>query len=447
MIQREQAEKILKTVLQASTADETQVVLQSEDLCQTRFNNNWIHQHLFRETYSVEIKVIHQNRVGIATVNSLDEASLRKGVADAMHNASVVKPNPNWVSLPDPKPIREIDGINLNTLNLSDMDRADLVASMIDVAKANHVDASGSFSNELSSIAVANSKGVMAYHAGNNLRIRSIMANGLQTGYSEAMATDVRDIDFVAVAKDALWKSKLKAEESLTLELGSYDTIFEPQAVADLIRFPGYIAFQGQSFLDGRSFMAKSMGQQVFDEKVTVYDDAYDARHIPMPMDAEGMPKQKVMIVENGIAKGVVFDHATAVRAGKESTGHATLGRRGGPNPSHLIIAPGQSSIEEMIRNTKRGVYVTRFHYTHCPEPMQVIATGTTRDGTFLIENGEIVARLKNLRYTDSMIRVFANVDSLSKQQYLVKDWWFTFTMLVPAMKIRDFTFTGNTTF
>jgi predicted Zn-dependent protease len=87
-----------------------------------------------------------------------------------------------------------------------------------------------------------------------------------------------------------------------------------------------------------------------------------------------------------------------------------------------LIIAPGQSSIEEMIRNTKRGVYVTRFHYTHCPEPMQVIATGTTRDGTFLIENGEIVARLKNLRYTDSMIRVFANVDSLSKQQYLVKD-------------------------
>lgn len=447
MINREQAEKILKTVLAASTADETQVVLRSEDLSQTRFNNNWIHQHLFRETYSVEIKVIDKNRVGMCTVNDLDENSLRKGVADAIHNASFVKANPNLVSLPEPRPVREIDGINQNTLNLSDMDRADLVASMIDVAKSNGVDASGSFANELSALAVANSKGVMVYHAGNNLRIRSIMANGLQTGYSEAMATDVKDIDFVSVAKDALWKSKLKAAESITLDLGSYDTIFEPQAVADLLRFPGYIAFNGQALADGRSFMAKAMGQKVFDEKVTVIDDAYHPRHVPMPFDAEGMPKEKVIIIDQGVAKGVVYDHAAAVKAGVTSTGHATAGRRGGASPSHLIIQPGESSLEEMIKNTKRGVYVTRFHYTHCPEPMEIIATGTTRDGTFLIENGEIVARLKNLRFTDSMIRVFANADSLSRQQFLVKDWWFTFTMLVPAMKIKGFTFTGNTTF
>ena len=447
MIQREQAEKILKTVLAASTADETQVILRSEDLSQTRFNNNWIHQHLFRETYSVEIKVVDQNRVGMATVNDLDEAALKKGVADALHNASFVKANPNLVPMPEAKPVLEIDGINQNTLNLSDMDRADLVASMIDVAKENSVDASGSFANELSVLAVANSKGVMTYHAGNNLRIRSIMANGLQTGYSEAMSTDVEAIDFVAVAKDALWKSKLKAEESITLDLGSYDTIFEPQAVADLLRFPGYIAFNGQSLADGRSFMAKAMGQKIFDEKITVIDDAYEPRHVPMPFDAEGMPKEKVVIIDQGVAKGVVYDHASAFRAGKETTGHATAGRRGGASPGHLIIAPGNSSIEEMIKQTKRGVYVTRFHYTHCPEPMQIIATGTTRDGTFLIEDGEIVARLKNLRFTDSMLRVFANVDSLSQEQFLVKDWWFTFTMLVPAMKIKGFTFTGNTTF
>ena len=447
MIEREQAEKILKTVLAASTADETQVVLNSEDLALTRFNNNWIHQHLFRETYTVEIKVINQKRVGIATVNALDEASLRKGVADAMHNASFVKPNANLVSLPEPQPIREIDGINQNSLHLTDMERADLVASMIAVAKENHVDASGSFSNELASVAVANSKGVMCYHAGNVLRLRNIMANGLQTGYAEAMAVDVKDLDFVAVAKDALWKAKLKAEQSLTLDLGSYDTIFEAPAVADLLRFPAYIAFQGQSFLDGRSFMKEAIGKQVFNQQVSIYDDAYEPRHIVMPFDIEGVPKKKVAIFENGVAKGVVYDHATAVKQGVESTGHAGGGHRPGPNPSHLLMLPGQSSLPEMIRNTKSGVYVTRFHYTHCPEPMRCVATGTTRDGTFLIRDGEIVARLKNLRFTESMIDAFAHVDALSSQQYLVKDWWFSFNMLLPAVKINQFTFTGNTTF
>jgi predicted Zn-dependent protease len=117
------------------------------------------------------------------------------------------------------------------------------------------------------------------------------------------------------------------------------------------------------------------------------------------------------------------------------------------PAPTHLFVAPGRTPRDELITGIERGVLVTRFHYTHCPDPQRVVATGTTRDGTFLIEEGRIVGALRNLRFTQSVLDAFSNVEALSNAPELHRDWWGSAAHHVPAMRIRDFQFTGGTEF
>ena len=450
MIGRERAEKIAKMILDYSTADETQVIITTELLNFTRFNQNWIHQNLTRSNHTVNIQVVEGGRSGAITVNTLDEAALKQAVDQARHFASFVVANPNRRGLPDPKPIEELDLLNPALINQTPDERADAVGEIIGLAKAKNIDASGTYSNSLEEMMIATSKGVMAYHASNFAMVRTVVtSNGVISGYADQIVTNPANLDVRKLGEDAVWKATLR-NSSILMEPGQYDTVFEATAVADLLRFLGNIAFGAQALQEGRSFMANAMGQQVFSPGVTIIDDAYHPLTLRRSFDGEGSPKKRVPIFEDGFAKGVVYNNATAAKEGIESTGHgaAMSGRfMRGPSPDNMIVSGGTSSRDEMIRNTKRGLLVTRFHYTHCPEPMQVVATGTTRDGTFLIENGEIVARVLNFRFTESMIRAFANVEAISSDVRLTRDWWSSFYMVLPAMKINGFTYTGNTTF
>lgn len=443
MIGRERSEQIIKTILAYSQAEQTQVVLSGETLGLTRFSTNHIHQNLLRQNHTVAIKVIDQNRVGTATTNGLDESSLRQAATTALHNAQFQRANPNLANLAEPRLLTRVDALAQATLDQTPLDRAEATREIIGVATGHHLAAAGTYSNSLNELTVANSHGVFAYHAGCSALLRTIINNGETTGYADQLHKDVSVINPRALAEEALWKATLKTE-SFGIEPGEYDTVFEPYAVADLIRFLGMIAFGALAVQEGRSFMANGMGQKVFADQVNIADDAFDPRSLCQPFDNEGMPKARVPIIEHGVARGVVYDLSTAHRDGRDSTGHSG---GWGPMPSHMILEGGSSDRDEMIRKTKRGILVTRFHYTHCPEPMHVVATGTTRDGTFLIENGEITRRLKNLRYTESMIRAFANVEAISRDTRLTRDWWSTFVSVLPAIKINGFTFTGSTTF
>ncbi len=443
MIGRERTERLVKTILAHSKAEQTQVAINGETLGLTRFSNNQIHQNLLRENHTITIKVIDQKRVGTATTNSLDEGALRQVVDTALHNAQFQKANPNLADLAEPRPLKNVNALAQATLKQTPIDRAEATREIIGVANSRHLVASGTYSNTLTELAVANSRGLFAHHTGCSALLRTIINNGETTGYADQLHQDVSRINPRALAEEALWKATLK-DESHSIDPGEYDTVFEAYAVADLIRFLGMIAFGGLAVQEGRSFMAKSMGQKVFADQVTITDDAFDPRSLCQPFDHDGMPKARVPIIEQGIARGVVYDSATAHREGRKSTGHSG---HWGPMPSHMILEGGDSDRDEMIKKTKRGILVTRFHYTHCPEPMRVIATGTTRDGTFLIENGEITRRLKNLRFTESMIRAFANVEAISRDTRLTRDWWSTFISVLPAVKINGFTFTGSTTF
>jgi predicted Zn-dependent protease len=206
----------------------------------------------------------------------------------------------------------------------------------------------------------------------------------------------------------------------------------------------------GQSVREGRSFMSGRIGERVTGENFTLLDHAMDARTIAVPFDVEGTPKQQVTLVERGVARGPVYDRTSAKAMGTRSTGHAADPSRYPPGglAAHLAMAGGTATREQLIGAVGRGLLITRFHYTNTPDPRAATMTGTTRDGTFLIEDGKITRALANVRYTMSALDLFSGIDLLGPQR-IARDWWSSNGMgaifsLVPAIKVRRATITGS---
>jgi predicted Zn-dependent protease len=207
------------------------------------------------------------------------------------------------------------------------------------------------------------------------------------------------------------------------------------------------LGFGALAVQEGRSFMGRRFGEQITGDNITIWDDGHDARGLMLPFDFEGVPKQRVTFVENGVARGVAYDSFTAGREeGKTSTGHSLPAPNAfGPMPVNLFMGPGKASKEQMLASTDRGIWVTRFHYTNPVHPLRTVLTGMTRDGTFLIEDGQIARPLQNLRFTQSILEAFSRAEMLGSELKLVKAGWGA--ACVPAAKILDFGFTGTTEF
>jgi predicted Zn-dependent protease len=268
-------------------------------------------------------------------------------------------------------------------------------------------------------------------------------------GYASALALDVDDLDFEAIGREAVEKC-LHSQNPRGLEPGEYTVILEPYAVEDFLLMMAYTGFGAVAMQEGRSFMAGKLGEKIVDPRVSIWDDGLSPDGIPWPFDFEGVPKQRVDLIESGVARGVVYD---SYRAGKEegkaSTGHALPAPNSfGPFPANAFFAPGDATLEEMIASTERGIYVTRFHYTRPVEPTKVVITGMTRDGTFLIENGEIAYPVKNLRFTQSYLEALNEVAMIGTEPRLLAGMALEISRnSVPALKLNKFAFTGATEF
>jgi len=220
-----------------------------------------------------------------------------------------------------------------------------------------------------------------------------------------------------------------------------------------MIMFLAFLGFGALSVQEERSFMCGKFGQKIVGENISIWDDGLDERGFAIGFDFEGVPKQRVDFITDGVASAVAYDSLTAGKEGKESTGHALIAPNPyGPIPISPVMGTGDSTIEEMIADTKRGIYVTRFHYTNTVEPMRAVITGMTRDGTFLIEDGKITKPLKNLRFTESVLSALSCVTHISKEAVLVWDGAgygprFPTGIIAPAIRVEKFNFSGVTQF
>ncbi|NPV48237.1 MAG: TldD/PmbA family protein [Armatimonadetes bacterium] len=439
---REQAMEMAQVVLEASEADQTEVILSASQSALTRFANNAIHQNVAETVVQASVRAVVGKRVGVVTGSDLSPEGLRQLARDARDLARVSAPDEDFVSLPGPVPYSgETDFADPATADFTPEGRAEGVRLAILAAESQGLTAAGAFSTGWSSTTVANSLGVATYQCRTQAELSVVVAGSDSSGYARTAAAQVSDIDAAALGETATQKC-LTSRHPQEVEPGDYTVILEPEAVGDMIMMLSMYDLGALAVQEGRSFMAGQMGQRVCGTNISIWDDGHDPRGLRMAYDFEGVPKQRVNLITDGVAAGVVWDSYTAQREGRSSTGHALPApNHWGPVPINVFVATGDSSLGEMIANTEYGLLVTRFHYTNMIHPIRTVFTGMTRDGTFLIRDGRIAAGLKNLRFTQSILEALSGVSAIAREGQLTDYVW------CPAMKLDAFSFSSATEF
>ncbi|OGP88231.1 MAG: hypothetical protein A2156_14315 [Deltaproteobacteria bacterium RBG_16_48_10] len=447
MIGREACLRLLKSVVQASSANQTEALLLTEDSSLTRFAQSSIHQHVAERNGTLILRVVLGKRIAVVTTNILSPSSAKASLEKAISLAKVQRPNDAFVSLPEPKPIPQIKTFSGNISRLTPVKKAKRIKELLSLLKGKGFYASGAFSNGEVEVAVVNSLGVEAYQEYSDLFFHLIAEDGSGTGYAGFVARDPDQFDIQSLAREVIHKAS--KGEPIPVEPGEYEVILEPYAVSELLSFLGYLGLNALAVQEERSFFCNQFSKRMVEETVTIYDDGLDPQGLQVPFDFEGVPKQKVVFFERGIVKEVTYDSFTAGREGKTSTGHGLIApNTAGPIPINLFMKEGDSSLEEMIRSIRKGIYVTRFHYTNVVEPMKAVITGMTRDGTFLIEEGEIKGPIKNLRFTESILGALSRVKAISRDRRICSEGTvysrrFVAGTVAPAIKVDGFNFSG----
>lgn len=445
MLGERKMREIAERVLSLSAANQTEVIIMSEDSGLTRFANSYIHQNVAERNVGLRVRAVVGKKIGVASSNDLSQEALERVVERAMTIAKLQPENPDFTSLPSPATVAEIEAFDEATASFNPEDRAKAVGLVCQLALNNGLIASGAFTTGAGELAVANSLGIFAYYSTTTADINTVIMSDDSAGYAAATAWKVGEINTEVVGAEAVEKA-LQTRNPRELSPGRYPVILEEYAVADMLETLAYLGFGALAVQEGRSFMVDSFGKQIMSDAISIWDDGLDPTGLPMPFDFEGVPRQRVDLIKGGVAEAVVYDSYTAGKEGRASTGHGLPApNTHGPIPGHIFMAPGEASKEEMLETMERGLWVTRFHYTVPVHPKLAIVTGMTRDGTFLIEKGEVAYPIKNLRFTQSYIEALANVDLVGRATRLQQSWFGG--VRAPALKLAEFEFTGATEF
>ncbi len=431
-------------------ATQAEVSVRLTQTALTRLANSIIDQNVAENHARIRTIVYIGKQKGSTNVEVLDNDSITQAVSDAIKIAKNSPENKDFKSLPEPKPLTEItfdEQISKNTLNATPEMRAEFATLAINSAHAidKRIKAvAGAISHGFGEEIILNSLGVKAYDLGtfSNVNLTVLADDGTEetAGWCADNNKDFTALNIQQVAEIAA-KKAADGFGMKYIDPGNYEIVLEPAAVGGFMFFMSYFGFNALMYQDYVSFLRDKIGEKLFSEKLNLWDDAFDKRLTYRNFfDDEGYPKTKLDLIKDGVVKNLVYDTLTAQKDGVDSTGHnAKFGGRSMPYPGHLLIKDGDSSIDEMIADTKKGILVTHFHYQNAVDPTKGIFTGLTRDGAWFIKNGEIKYPLRTLRYTDSCLRFLNKIDLVGEYPDLN-----TSQAKVPAMKLPSFTISGS---
>ncbi len=450
MIGRAQTEALLKRALSLSSADETEAVLMGLEEQLTRFANNTIHQHVAEANRYVVMRAVLGKRAGVGATNDLTDAGLERAVEAAIAAARLCPADEHFPGLAEPAAVPRVVAFDEATAGCSPADRAQAVSVVCRRAEEQGCVAFGAFRTGVHEIAVANSHGLLAYHPVTETDFTTVMmADEEGSGYATDASWRVSDIDVAARGEEAIAKA-LRSRNPQPIEPGVYPVVFEPYVGHELVLELGRNA--GASFVqEGQSWLAGRQGQRLMSPLISIWDDGLDLAGWPLPFDFEGVARRRVDIVRSGVVGDALYDRVRAARDGKVSTGHALPvtnpfspwlnAVRYGPVSRHTFMGAGDSTIEEMIADVERGIYVTRFWYCRPVHPRDAVVTGMTRDGTFLIERGALTTPVRNLRFTQGYVEALAGAEMVGRE--VRREWADPGIRSAPALKLAAFRFTG----
>jgi predicted Zn-dependent protease len=409
----------------------------------TRFASSRVHQSTAREDTALRVRVISRDRTGVASTNDFSPEGARRAAAAAKEMAAVAAPDPEFPGLAPAAEVPVVDRYFDPTASATPEERAAAVERLVGVCPPGS-SAAGAHETQAIEVGIANTLGQRCWAPSTQASLTTVVTTGDHgSGFAETFTGSLDTIDPEAVGRRAARKA-LDARDPRPLEPGSYAVVLEPAAVATLVGFLAYEGFGGRAYLEGRSCFSGRQDEQVVAPSISIWDDAADPRTLGMPFDFEGTPRRRVDLIRDGVFLGVAHDRRTARQAGTESTGHGLPPPNPeGPFPLNLFLAPGDATVEEMVRATDRGLLITRFHYSNIVNPLESSITGMTRDGTFLIERGEVVGPVMNLRFTQSIIGALAATTMVGRETELASEFFFSASR-VPALKIESFHFSGR---
>lgn len=448
-LSRDEARGLLDEALGMSAAEQTLAVLESRDESLTRFANNEIHQNVSSRRHTLTVQAMVGRRSGTASTDRLDSSALRQ-VADRA--LALARLSPEDAGLPGPgapsdPPAAPIDRFVPATAACTPEERAAAVGGVTRRVATRGCNAAGALTTAAGVLAVANTAGRFAYHADTYSRFTCTVRAADSSGWVDRHRRDWRALEPETLGGIALDKAE-RSRDPGEVPPGRYTVVLEPAAVADLVTFLAWLGLGAMSEQEGRSFLSGRIGERITGAGVTLVDDAFDPRSFGRPFDHEGTPRRRMTLIDGGIARAVVHDRRTALAAGTESTGHATPPPAvEGPIPYDLVLAGGDRSLEQLVASTDRGILVTRFWYNRVVDARRTLITGMTRDGTFLIEGGRVTRGLKNLRFNESVLEVLERADGIGRDAEPTVFDHVGSCVVVPALRVRDFQFTGVTRF
>ncbi len=459
MLDRNQAADIFAKIKRYSSADEVEVLFYGGKTALTRFANNTIHQNVAEENYGASVRTVFGGRTARATTNKLDDESLQRVVQASESLARVQHPDPELLPVPasggesdGPVPSRYFE----QTAAITPDDRAQAVGKIVKVADKHKLTTAGIFSTAETIEGIFNSRGLCDWHTQTSSEISVTMLESDSSGWQKANSPNVAHLDPEILGQIAAEKAFSSANPR-EIPPGKYTVILEPAAVLDMVGFM-FWDFGGLAILDQRSFLTNRVGTKIFGGNINVWDDVSHPLQSGSPFDGEGVRRQRVQLIENGVVNRLVYARASAekMRLSEHKdkvgiiapTGHGfPLPNEMGEAPMNIVFgAPAETkSLEQMIAGTDRGILVTRLWYIREVDPYEKILTGMTRDGTFYIEEGKVRHGIRNFRFNESLVHMLSSVEEMG--QPLRASGEESFDMVVPAMKVRDFNFTEVTKF
>jgi PmbA protein len=429
---------------------EAEAIAEVESSGLARFAGSEVHQPTLIENTVVTLRVVRETRSGVASTNRVDADGLAELARRAEEAAESAPPDDRFPGLAPSASLPDVDGYDEETARLGPDDQARLAAAAIEAAGEFPV--YGFFTSALTDLAIASSTGLSVAQLMTDSVVLVVAADDDGSGYAERTSWRARSIDPAAVTREAVEKAQ-RTKGAREIEPGAYRAVLDRYAVAELLQYFSFDSLGALGLLEERSYFTGRLGERVFDEKISIADDALDARGFPKAFDFDGTPKQRVQLADEGIARGVVWDRTTAAQAGNgaQSTGHAPPleSREWGPLPYALAVAPGEAqTVDELVELVGDGLYITRLHYLGVVHPRQGVVTGMTRDGTFRIRNGKLAEPLVNLRFTVAIPEVLREVYGLTRDAALVNSQSFygeryPYGVLTPAIATAHFAVTG----
>jgi predicted Zn-dependent protease len=444
MIDKKKTKDLLNAGLVPS--DMVEVGIFSIQRGSTRFANSVIHQNISVENPYLWTRVIvdteEGKRIGGLSSRNLTPDGIKMTVRKASEMAMHSTPDKEFVSLPKPIKAANTKESKEKPQIVTPEQRASAVRKIIKVAKKHKLDAAGVIHTSSYSLGVGNNFGISKFAQGSDTYASIITMADNSSGFVSAVDKKFTNIDFEKLTEIACQKAIL-SKNPQEVKPGLYTVLLEPFAVAEMMMFLGWLEFGAKAFAEKRSVISKNLGKQLTGKNISIIDDCYHPKSLSFPFDYEGVDRKKVTLIDKGIGKGVVFDSFYANKLKKPNTGHALPQPNAyGPYPANLVIKPGTTRMEDMIKMVDKGILITRFWYTRVVDPDKTLLTGLTRDGTFWVENGKIKYGIKNLRYTIDLYQTLKQVVAMSKESFLTGE---NVSVVAPAMLIKDFNFSGKT--